>query len=113
MVAGLAAIQRPANAGVFDPVVLDAGLRAIPPFRLGACVDLSDGRPAAVTDLDESDPCRPKGHLLQAASSDDETAYEELDLPSEHAPAIVRAGEQQVVAETLYALPERAVHCAR
>lgn len=33
IVAALAAIQQPGFNGMFDPVVLDAALRVIPPFR--------------------------------------------------------------------------------
>jgi len=107
LVAGLAAMQRPAFDGTFDPVVLDAALRGIPPFPLGAVVELSDGRRAVVADLDESKPCQPVVRLFDAGGDQEGEGYEELDLGASGSPSIVRIRDQVVSPDAFYTLPER------
>ncbi|MCH7813235.1 MAG: HD domain-containing protein [Planctomycetes bacterium] len=109
LVAGLAAIQRSPFETMFDPVVLDAGLRVIPPFPLGACVQLTDGRQAVVTDLHESKPCQPVVRLLSAADAEESEGEDELDLSASGSPAIVSIGDQAVDGQFLYTLAERSL----
>ncbi|MGQ9651979.1 MAG: HD-GYP domain-containing protein, partial [Phycisphaerae bacterium] len=47
-VAALAALQAAEIRKMFDPVILAAAVRTIPPFPVGTCVTLSDGREAVV-----------------------------------------------------------------
>ena len=104
IVAALAAIQQPSFDGMFDPVVLDAALRVIPPFPLGALVELSDGREAVVTALNESRPCQPKVQLLHSSSPEKDEDYEQLDLSLPRAPSIGKVGDQVVESEVFYDL---------
>ena len=97
MVSALAAIQQSRFKGVFDPVVVDAALRTIPPFPLGAFVELSDGRQAVVTDLNESKPCHPKVGILDEEHNKNGETYTELDLAAHDAPKIVKIGDQVVI----------------
>lgn len=110
MVAALAELQRPAFAGMFDPQVLDAALRAIPPFPIGACVDLSNGRQAVVVDVNGAQPVRPKVRLFHADPDDSSEDYEELDLSASGAPSVVRIDELVVHPEALYTLPRKSIH---
>lgn len=107
LIAALAAIQTPAFEGMFEPLVLDAALRLIPPFPLGARVELSDRRQAVVTDLNEAKPCQPQVGLLHTNLNGNGESYEELDLSGPDAPSIVRIGDQLVSPEAFYTLPER------
>ena len=109
LIAALAKIQQQTFGGMFDPVVLDAALRVIPPFPLGACVDLSDSRRAVVTDLNELQPCQPTVQCPHSGpgagpGAGDEN-QQELDLASPGAPTIVRIGEQDVDSRAFYTLP--------
>ena len=52
-------MQSEAYAGAFDPVVLGAFIRFIPPFPVGVEVVLNDGGTAAVVAMHGDDPCRP------------------------------------------------------
>ena len=63
--AALHDIQVPGMRGRFDPVVLLALLRHVPPFGLGTHVKLTDRRLAAVIALNHQRPCRPTVRLLQ------------------------------------------------
>lgn len=109
LVTALAEIQQPTFDGMLDPVVLDAALRVIPPFPLGAYVELSDGRHAVVTDLNESRPCQPKVHVLGPNPDVRGEGCEELDLSASDAPSIVKTDNQAVPPKALYVLPERPV----
>lgn len=104
-IAALASMQSPAFSGAFDPVVLDAALRCIPPFALGTCVTLSDGRRAVVVDLRPVTPCQPKVQVINAGATPEDPAGEELDLAEPGAPVITAEGPRSV-REYLYALPE-------
>ena len=105
IVAALAALQQSGFNNMFDPTVFEAALRTIPPFPLGACVELSDGRQAVVTDLNESKPCQPKVGLLHPCSNQEATRCQELDLAVSGAPSIVRVGDQ-LVNGNFYTLPK-------
>ena len=107
LIAALAVIQTPAFEGMFEPLVLDAALRVIPPFPVGTCVELSDRRQAVVTDLNEAKPCQPQVGLLHTNPNGNGESYEELDLSGPDAPSIVRIGDQVVSPEAFYTLPER------
>lgn len=102
-VAALASLNQPRFEGMFDPVVLDAALRAIPPFPLGACVELSDGRQAVVIGLNETTPCQPTVLILDQRPGED-TAPEELDLTKPNAPSIAKY-DDHTVDQFYYALP--------
>ncbi len=74
-------MQSPEFAAAFDPVVLNAFLRFLPPYPTGVMVTLSDGRPAVVMGINPTDPCRPMVRPVDnnADGSDLELA-EEPDL---------------------------------
>jgi HD-GYP domain-containing protein (c-di-GMP phosphodiesterase class II) len=50
--------------GWFDPVILEALLRVIPPFMVGQIVRLSDGTSAVVVTCHPDAPCRPTVKVL-------------------------------------------------
>lgn len=50
--------------GWFDPVIVEALLRLIPPFMVGSIVTLSDGNEAAVVANHPEAPCRPTVRIL-------------------------------------------------
>lgn len=52
--------------GWFDPMVLRAFLKIIPPFPLGNVVTLTDGRRGAVIGLNGQHPCRPILRILDS-----------------------------------------------
>lgn len=67
--------------GWFDPVVLEALCRLVPPFMVGSMVTLSDGSDAAVVANHPEAPCRPTVRLLsKPVSADDSRATKQLDL---------------------------------
>ena len=105
LVAALSSVQQQPFRGMFDPVILDATLRVLPPFPLGAYVDLSDGRQAVVSDLDVSKPCQPKVSLLE--STNDGGTFDDLDLAAPGMPAIARIGDRPVNSEYLYSLSQK------
>ncbi|HUU85741.1 MAG TPA: HD domain-containing phosphohydrolase [Phycisphaerae bacterium] len=107
LVAALAALREKPLADMFDPMVLDAALRSVPPFPLGSRVKLSDGRYAAVTDLNEAAPCQPKLHVIESTGPPGEgDVFEQIDLSAPDAPSIVSDGTRPVE-EYLYTLPKR------
>ncbi len=53
--------------GMFDPVILEAFFKLIPPFPVGKVVRLSNGMEAAVVDFNPEDPYRPKVQALRTA----------------------------------------------
>ncbi|MCK4659414.1 MAG: HD domain-containing protein [Phycisphaerae bacterium] len=55
----LHALQQPRFNGWFDPIVLAALNRLMPPFMLGSVVTLTDGSSAVVVDNHSSAPCHP------------------------------------------------------
>ncbi|NQU75865.1 MAG: HD domain-containing protein, partial [Planctomycetes bacterium] len=63
-IGGLHAMQSQRFAKRFDPVILDAFLRYLPPFPTGMEVILNDGHVAAVTEINPDQPCRPKVRVL-------------------------------------------------
>ena len=69
-------MQSDEYAGAFDPVILNAFLRYIPPFPVGVEVTLSNGRPAAVVGMHPDHPCRPTVRLIDGTAQ----PAEELDL---------------------------------
>lgn len=87
--------------GAFDPVVLDAFLRHVPPFPTGAEVILSDGRPAVVVGLSTEQPCRPTVRPLE-----DNEAGRDINLLD--APELfIRESQGVDVSEWLYTLSTR------
>lgn len=102
IVAALAALQREPFQGMFDPVVLDATLRSVPPFPLGTRVGLSDGGDAVVTDLNAAAPCQPKVHRTRPTVAEQGDVYEEIDLTAPGTPCIVSDGNRPV-AQYLFA----------
>ncbi len=88
-------------APAFDPIVLDAFLRFLPPFPTGVEVVLSDDRLAAVTEINTSHPCRPKVRPL-----DDNTDGSEIDL-STQADLAIQESQGFDVSRWLYELPPR------
>lgn len=106
LVAALYQVQAPSFGGMFDPIVLDAALRAIPPFPLGTCVTLSDGTRVVVTDLNESAPCCPRVTPVLPPINKQSGAYEEIDLGAPDAPSIASEGGRPV-GRFLYAMPQQ------
>lgn len=95
-VAALAAIHKPQFESMFDPTILNAALRSIPPFPLGSCVCLSDGREAVVTDLNSKRPWRPKLRVLIRQGHGHDEPGEEIDLTATDAPSIASEGGRSV-----------------
>ena len=52
-------LQSPRFAGWFDPVVVDALLRMVPPFTAGSTVRVSSGEEAVVLENHPEAPCKP------------------------------------------------------
>jgi len=74
-------IRQPRFKGWFDPIVLEALRRLIPPFMVGSMVTLSDGSQAAVVTNHAEAPCRPTVRILtKPPSSHDSRAARLLDL---------------------------------
>jgi HD-GYP domain-containing protein (c-di-GMP phosphodiesterase class II) len=92
LAAALAALRKPALHGVFDPVVLDAAYRVVPPFPLSALVELSDGRTAVVVDLHEEAPCQPTVRPVNPNRPSVDCQAEDIDLRHPDAPRIVAEG---------------------
>lgn len=65
---------RPPLVRWFDPHVLRAFLRVVPPYPPGTIVRLNDGRMAVVSEHDVEDPCRPKVQILNPAAMLEEEA---------------------------------------
>lgn len=105
-IAALDALRKDQWKAQFDPVVLDATLRSIPPFPLGTRVKLSDGQGAVVTDLNDGAPCRPKVHVVKASDRRLGDVYDEIDLNQSGAPDITEF-EDKPVKPYLYTLPPR------
>lgn len=89
LAAALAALRKPALHGMFDPVVLDAAYRVVPPFPLSTLVELSDRRSAVVVDLHEEAPCRPTVRPIDPMRSHADSLGEDIDLRLPDAPTIV------------------------
>jgi HD-GYP domain-containing protein (c-di-GMP phosphodiesterase class II) len=68
--------------GAFDPVVMRAFYRTVPPFPIGQVVTLSNGVEAAVIDFNPDDPARPKVRGLRTPDGQrfDHPSLEEIDL---------------------------------
>ena len=64
----------------FDPVLLNAAVRLIPPFPLGVQVELTDGRMAAVLKNNVNSPCRPTVIPLPAPDMLSEADTRPIDL---------------------------------
>ncbi|HOW17816.1 MAG TPA: HD domain-containing protein [Phycisphaerae bacterium] len=92
LAAALAALRKPALQGMFDPVVLDAVYRVVPPFPLSTLVDLSDGRSAVVVDLHEEAPCQPTVRPIDPTHTRADSLGEDIDLRLPGAPRIVAEG---------------------
>ncbi len=100
-VAALKLMQSDRYTGAFDPVVLDAFLRYVPPFPTGTEVVLSTGQAAAVVELNPDAPCRPRVRLLE-----DDQAGTDIDLaqtPSLH----IAQAQGQDVRPWLFDLPPK------
>ncbi len=85
----------------FDPVVLDALLRYLPPFPTGAQVFLSNGREAAVTAMNPNQPCRPTVRYI-----DDYADGADLDL-TRHPELDIVESQGLAVGDWLFHLPPR------
>jgi len=60
------ALRHPRFTGWFDPVIVEALLRLVPPFMVGSVVTLDDGSDAAVVANHPEAPCKPTVRLLGA-----------------------------------------------
>ncbi|MEO1129078.1 MAG: HD domain-containing phosphohydrolase [Planctomycetota bacterium] len=69
-------------SGWFDPVVVEALLRLVPPFMVGSVVTLEDGSDAAVVTNHPEAPCKPTVRLLGAplAAGAREATGRQIDL---------------------------------
>ena len=105
-VAALSVLQSRAMRPRFDPVVLLAALRCIPPFALGSCVTLSDSRKAIVIDLNSDAPCQPTVQVVPDGCATDAPTGETIDLSATSEVAIASDG-QCPVNDYLYTLPKR------
>ena len=97
----LHSLQTDRFRGQFDPTVLDAFLRYLPPFPTGAEVILSDNRVAAVTSINPDQPCRPKVRPLG-----DESDGADIDL-LHHPDLYIRESQGHDVTRWLYELKSR------
>ncbi|MFM9959162.1 MAG: HD-GYP domain-containing protein [Phycisphaerales bacterium] len=80
-VSALATIRSDRFKGWFDPVVLEALCRLVPPFMVGSIVGLSDGTQAAVVTNHPEAPCRPTVRVLsKPVTAHDSRATKQLDL---------------------------------
>lgn len=89
----------------FDPVLLHAAVRLIPPFPAGSQVELSDGRVAAVLRNNVNTPCRPKVLPLPAPDrppQPDAQPFDLNDCPDLH---IAKVAGVDVRSE-LYTIPQ-------
>jgi HD-GYP domain-containing protein (c-di-GMP phosphodiesterase class II) len=86
-IAALAAVHQPPLVGMFDPVVLRAALRCLPPFPLGTVVTLSDGQVAVVTDLNKSSPWEPQVRPISNPDAPDKVG-DEIDLSAKGTPDV-------------------------
>jgi HD-GYP domain-containing protein (c-di-GMP phosphodiesterase class II) len=93
--------QSPEMASRFDPVVLDAMLRYLPPFPTGVQVFLNDGRMAAVSALNPDQPCRPKIRYI-----DEMADGQDVDL-TEHLELHISESQGVSVERWLYHLPSK------
>ncbi len=98
-ICALRAMQCPKLAGAFDPIVLNAFLRHLPPFPVGVEVILNDGRAAAVMALNPDQPCRPTVRPLE--SNPDGVDLDLMSLPDMH----IQESQGFDVTRWLYALP--------
>ncbi len=98
----LHSLQTPEMASRFDPIVLDAFLRYLPPFPTGAQAVLSNGRLAAVSGLNPDQPCRPKIRYL-----DGDTDGKDVDL-TDHPELTIEESQGLAVGRWLYDLPPKA-----
>jgi HD-GYP domain-containing protein (c-di-GMP phosphodiesterase class II) len=105
-IAALATIHSPALRSRFDPVILLTALRCIPPFAVGACVTLSDGRRAVVIDLNRDRPCQPTVQVLLDSATVEAPAGETVDLAATSDLSIAADGGRPVQ-NYLYTLPRR------
>lgn len=90
--AALAALRKPVLRGMFDPMVLDAVYRVVPPFPLSTLVELSDKRLAVVVDLNEETPCQPIVRSVDVKRTTGDPLGEDIDLSAPGAPIIVSEG---------------------
>ena len=76
----LHALQQPHFAGWFDPLVVAAVNRLIPPFMIGSVVTLTDGQEAVVTDNHAVAPCRPTVRIISGGLGTPGTSVHDEDL---------------------------------
>lgn len=105
-VAALAALQSRAIRPRFDPVILLAALRSVPPFALGSCVTLSDNRKAIVIDLNREAPCYPTVQVVPEGGAMDAPTGETINL-SETTDVWIGYDGGCPVSQYLYKLPKR------
>ena len=66
--------------GWFDPMIIDALLRLVPPFMIGSVVTLRDGQEAAVVANHPEAPCKPTVRVLKEGPTGPLASTRQLDL---------------------------------
>jgi HD-GYP domain-containing protein (c-di-GMP phosphodiesterase class II) len=79
-IAAIHGIRSKRFKGWFDPVIVEALLRIVPPFMVGSLVRLSDGIEAVVVVNHPEAPCRPTVKLLKDGEDGSPAASRQLDL---------------------------------
>ncbi|MAE64869.1 MAG: hypothetical protein CMJ18_11425 [Phycisphaeraceae bacterium] len=79
-IAAIRGIRHPRFNGWFDPTIVEALLRLVPPFMIGSQVRLSDGSEAAVVANHPEAPCRPTVRLIRAMAQGPAASDRQLDM---------------------------------
>lgn len=87
--------------GWFDPVIRRAVLRRFPPFAVGSCVTLSDGRDAVVIAPNLGHPCRPAVRPLDGSpiGETEEDDGDSVELNSTDAAEIDQSRQEAAAAQ--------------
>ena len=64
-IVALRQIKEPRFTGWFDPVVIEALVRLVPPFMIGSMVKLNDGADAVVIENHPEAPCKPSVKIIE------------------------------------------------
>ncbi len=106
----LQAMLMPAMRKKFDPTVLDALLRVVPPFAPGSRLLLNDGTAAVAVEPHDEAPCRPTiqqvDSLDQLDDPDIELTGPTIDLREQPATRYVRRCDGHEVGAYLFDLPQ-------
>lgn len=106
----LHALQMPTMRKRFDPVILDALVRVVPPFAPGSKIMLSDGTPAIAIEPHDDAPCRPTIQPVDSLDAiddpDAEFDAEPIDLREQPANRYVRRCDGHEVGAYLFELPQ-------